>query len=287
MKEIVILSGKGGTGKTSICASFAILAGSAVIVDCDVDAADLHLVLKPDIRETHEFSGGQVAKIDPDKCLACAICEKLCRYDSILQDNGKYRIDELACEGCGVCAHFCPADAISLDDSINGHWFVSDTRVGTMVHAKLGIAAENSGKLVALIKERAKHIAKESSAQFVIVDGPPGIGCPVISSLSGADQVVVVTEPSVSGIHDLERVMRLAGHFKVPVSIIINKYDINEDKTNEIDRMALELGIPVLTKIPYDPIFTEAQIAEMSVVEFNECTVAEEIRKAWMQISGQ
>ncbi len=287
MKEIVILSGKGGTGKTSICASFAILAESAVIVDCDVDAADLHLVLKPDIRETHEFSGGQIAIIDPDKCLACAICQKLCRYDSIFQDNGKYRVDELACEGCGVCAHFCPADAICMSDSINGHWFVSETRAGIMVHAKLGIAAENSGKLVALIKERAKHIAKESSAQFVIVDGPPGIGCPVISSLSGADQVVVVTEPSVSGIHDLERVMELAGHFKVPVSIIINKYDINEDKTNEIDSLALAHGIPVLARIPYDPIFTEAQIAEMSVVEYRECTATEEIRKAWTQISGQ
>jgi MinD superfamily P-loop ATPase len=287
MKEIVILSGKGGTGKTSICASFAVLADNAVIVDCDVDAADLHLILKPNVIEEHEFIGGQLATIDHDKCLACAICEKLCRYDSILLDNGKYRIDELACEGCGVCAHFCPADAICMSDSINGHWFVSETRAGTMVHAKLGIAAENSGKLVALIKNKAKEIAKESSAQFVIVDGPPGIGCSVISSLSGADQVVVVAEPSVSGIHDLERVMKLAGHFKVPVSIIINKYDINEEKTNEIDGMALAYRIPVLARIPYDPIFTEAQIAEMSVVEFSESTAAEEIRKAWMQISGQ
>lgn len=287
MREIVILSGKGGTGKTSITASFAVLAGNAVVVDCDVDAADLHLVLKPDIQDTHEFSGGKIARINPDKCLACAICEKLCRYDGIMQINGKYQVDELACEGCGVCSRFCPADAINLDESINGQWFVSDTRAGTMVHAKLGIAAENSGKLVSLVKDRAREIAKRRSTNFVIVDGPPGIGCPVIASLSGADKVVVVTEPSVSGIHDLERVMGLAGHFKVPVSIIINRYDINKEKSDEINGLALEHKIPIIARIPYDPIVTKAQIAERSVVEFDEGLASEQIRLAWKQISGQ
>lgn len=287
MREIVILSGKGGTGKTSITASFAVLAGNAVVVDCDVDAADLHLVLKPDIRETHEFNGGKIARIDPEKCLACAICEKLCRYDAIMQNDGKYQVDELACEGCGVCSRFCPADAVNLDKSINGQWFVSDTRAGTMVHAKLGIAAENSGKLVSLIKDRAREIVKRCSAEFLIVDGPPGIGCPVIASLSGANQVVVVTEPSVSGIHDLERVMGLARHFKIPVSIIINRYDINKEKSDEINGLALEHKIPIIARIPYDPIVTKAQIAERSVVEFDEGLAAEEIRMAWKQISGQ
>lgn len=287
MKEIVVLSGKGGTGKTSISASFAVLAQNSVVVDCDVDAADLHLILNPNVLNSYDFIGGKIAKIDVSECTACAKCEILCKYEAIMNIRGEYNIDELACEGCGVCVRFCPVGAISLKESVNGHWFISDTRAGKMVHAKLGIAAENSGKLVALIKDKARGIAKKSLADYIIVDGPPGIGCPVIASLSGADKVVVVTEPSVSGRHDLERVIKLAAHFKVPVNIIINKYDINEDETSEIEDFAGRHRIPVVARVPYNTDFTKAQIASKAIVEYTDSIVAEEIKKAWERISGQ
>ena len=222
MKEIVVISGKGGTGKTSIVASFAALANNAVLADCDVDAADLHLVLEPDVKETHDFSGGKLASVITEKCTGCGRCEEVCNFDAAVFNGPPndmvektYTIDSIACDGCSVCAHYCPVDAIEFKDAINGQWFISNTRFGPMVHARLGIAQENSGKLVSLIRKQSKQIAAEQNRDLIIVDGSPGIGCPVIASITGADLVLVVTEPSISGQHDLDRVIELTEHFKI------------------------------------------------------------------------
>lgn len=289
MKEIVILSGKGGTGKTSVTASFACLADNPVLVDCDVDAADLHLVLEPSARETHEFSGGKTARMTGEKCAECGRCVDLCRFDAITDLGSeavpnRYVIDSVACEGCGICASFCGHGAIVMEDAVNGQWFKSETRVGTMVHARLGAGEENSGKLVTLIRREAEAIAKSEDRDIILVDGPPGIGCPVIASLSGANIAVVVTEPTVSGIHDLKRVAQLAAHFKVLICILINKADINPEQTAKICRFAEEHGLEVLGEIPYDPVVTKAQLAGQSVIEFSNGSVSDTIRTAWSRL---
>lgn len=281
MREIVILSGKGGTGKTSITAAFATLAESPVVVDCDVDAADLHLVLEPDVQETHDFVGGKIARIDSAKCAHCGQCKEICRFGAALSERGDYCIDPIACEGCGVCAAFCPAGAITMEDTINGRWFVSQTRVGPMVHAMLRPSGENSGKLVALVRNKARDIAQSTNAQLILTDGPPGIGCPVIASLSGASHVIIVTEPTISGIHDLERVAKLATHFRVSASIIINKSDINPDKAAEIDMFASAHDISVLGRIAYDPVFTAAQLVGKSVIEYSDGRISSKLREIW------
>lgn len=285
MKEIVMLSGKGGTGKTSITASFAALADRSVLVDCDVDAADLHLVLEPKATESHEFLGGRIAVIDPDKCTACGECAKACRFDAIHPEADHYSVDEIECEGCGVCALVCPTDAITLQDTISGQWYLSQTRFGPMVHARLGAGGENSGKLVTLIRKKARDIAEASDAQIIITDGPPGIGCPVIASLADANRVIIVTEPTVSGIHDLERVAKLAVHFKVPASIIVNKYDINTDKAEQIDQFAEANKLDVLGRIPYDPVVTAAQLVGKSVVEYCSDGISKTLRDIWGRVS--
>ncbi|NLN75529.1 MAG: 4Fe-4S binding protein [Armatimonadetes bacterium] len=285
MKEIVMLSGKGGTGKTSITASFAALADRSVLVDCDVDAADLHLVLEPKATESHEFLGGRIAVIDPDKCTACGECAKACRFDAIHPEADYYSVDEIECEGCGVCALVCPTDAITLQDTISGQWYLSQTRFGPMVHARLGAGGENSGKLVTLIRKKARDIAEASDAQIIITDGPPGIGCPVIASLADANRVIIVTEPTVSGIHDLERVAKLAVHFKVPASIIVNKYDINTDKAEQIDQFAEANKLDVLGRIPYDPVVTAAQLVGKSVVEYCSDGISKTLRDIWGRVS--
>ena len=286
MREIVVLSGKGGTGKTSITAAFASLANMPVVVDCDVDAADLHLVLQPEVREDHEFIGGKVARVDADACTQCGKCAEVCRFGAILVDNsGCYRVDQTACEGCGVCSVFCPSGAIVMDDSLDGHWFISRTRVGPMVHARLRAGGENSGKLVALIRKEARDIAESTGAGLILTDGPPGIGCPVIASLSGASRVVIVTEPTVSGIHDMERVIGLTEHFKVPASVIINKSDINTDKADQIDRFAAMRGFPVLGRIPYDPVVTAAQLVGKTIIEYSDGLVSCKLREIWDEMS--
>lgn len=287
MKEIVILSGKGGTGKTSVTAAFAALAKGCVVVDCDVDAADLHLVLDPDIKETHEFTGGKTARIVDSRCESCGRCLKLCRFGAVTQADGVYRIDPIACEGCGVCAQFCPAGAVAFEDAVNGSWFRSETRVGPMFHARLGAGEENSGKLVTLIKTQARDYASASGNGLILVDGPPGIGCPVIASLSGASRVVAVTEPSVSGIHDLKRVIQLAAHFKTPVDIIINKADINPGSSAKIKRFGAEHGLEVLGEIPYDPVITRAQLAGKSVTEYDDGPVSGVIQATWQRLIGR
>lgn len=292
MKELVVISGKGGTGKTSIVASFAALADKAVFADCDVDAADLHLVLEPKVKQTSDFSGGKQASIVAEKCTGCGKCKELCRFDAI-NFNGPandivaktFTVDPISCEGCKVCVEFCPVDAIEFNDSINGQWFISDTRFGTMVHAKLGIAEENSGKLVSLIRKEAKRIAEEQKNDLIIVDGSPGIGCPVIASITGADLVLIITEPTLSGKHDLERVAELAAGFKIPVLIAINKFDLNSDMAEQIEEDALKRNINVVGKIRYDKAFTKAQIMKCSVVEYTSGAVSEDVKALWRNVT--
>jgi MinD superfamily P-loop ATPase len=282
MKEIVVLSGKGGTGKTSIVASFAALAQSKVLADCDVDAADLHLLLKPKVKEEREFWSGQVAFIDEDKCTECGLCQELCRFGAIKDFN----VDPISCEGCGFCYQVCPVDAITINESMSGHSFISETKYGYLCHARLGIAQENSGKLVALVRQNAKLIAERENLDYTITDGPPGIGCPVISSLSGARLALLVTEPTLSGIHDLERVLGVCQHFGVPALISINKYDINQENTEKIERYCLNKGVEVASKIPFDNVVTEALIKRLPVVEYGDGEASHEIEKLW-QITVQ
>jgi len=294
MKELVVISGKGGTGKTSIVASFAVLANKAVLADCDVDAADLHLVLQPRILSRHKFSGGSRARVMSGHCTVCGKCFELCRFRAISCDgpgNGlvakTYRIDPLACEGCGVCAYFCPVDAIEFGPVVNGEWFVSDTRCGPMVHAKLGIAEENSGKLVSLVRKEAKKIAVERKLDLVLVDGSPGIGCPVIASITATNLALVVTEPTLSGLHDLERVLDLAGHFGIETLVAVNKSDLNTELAAEIESRARQRGVAVAGSVRYDRAVTEAQIKGRTVVEHTDQGAAADIRRLWSEVSGR
>ncbi|MFC2038151.1 ATP-binding protein [Chloroflexota bacterium] len=277
MKELVLLSGKGGTGKTSIAGSFAALAGNTVLADCDVDAADLYLILQPETRENHEFWSGQVAVIDEDRCTRCGLCQELCRFDAIHD----FSIDSVSCEGCGFCSRICPEDAITMKDTLAGEWYVSDTRFGPLVHARLGIAQENSGKLVAAVRQKAQQIAATEHPDCIITDGPPGIGCPVISSLSGADVALLVTEPTLSGRHDLERVIGTCNHFGVKPAVCINKYDINPENSYDIEEYCFKQGIKVTGKIRFDNAVTEAMVHGLPVVEYASSTVSRQIEDLW------
>jgi len=292
-RELVVISGKGGTGKTSIVASFAALAEKTVLADCDVDAADLHLILEPTTVKREKFSGGSRARIRSGHCTACGKCEEICRFDAIYFDgpgNGRvdktYRIDPIACEGCGVCAWYCTDKAIEFGPVVNGEWFISDTRCGPMVHAKLGVAEENSGKLVSLVRTQAKKIAEGHNLDFVLIDGAPGIGCPVIASITGADLVLVVTEPTLSGLHDLQRVADLTKHFGIETFVCINKWDLNEDIASQIETQALHRGLKLAGKVRYDRAVTEAQIKRLSVVEYASNGIANEIRGLWANVQA-
>jgi MinD superfamily P-loop ATPase len=281
VKEVVVLSGKGGTGKTSIVGSFAVLAKGAVLADCDVDAADLHLILQPAVQQTNEFWSGQTAFIDEDKCTQCGLCQELCRFKAIKD----FRVDPVSCEGCGFCFHICPAEAITMKESLAGHWFISEMKYGPLVHAQLGVAQENSGKLVATVRQQAKTIAEKQGFDYIISDGPPGIGCPVISSLSGANLALLVTEPTLSGMHDLERILSVCHHFGVPALVCINKYDVNEDNARQIESYCRGQGVEIAARIPFDNAVTEAIVHGLPVVEYTDGGVSIEITKLWQSIS--
>jgi len=288
MKELVVISGKGGTGKTSILASLAALAGNSVIADCDVDASNLHLVIEHTVKFSEKFSGGKSARIKHGHCSACGKCEELCRFDAVFFDgpgNGivakTFRIDPLSCEGCGVCAWFCAENAIEFKDAVNGKLFVSESKYGEFVHARLFPGEENSGKLVTLVRNTAKEIALKNGADYMMVDGSPGIGCTVIASITGADHILAVTEPTLSGRHDLERILGLAAHFSLPVYVAVNKYDINESIAAEIEEFALSKGAENVGRIRYDRSVTDAMVKNMPVVEFADSGVANDIRRLW------
>jgi len=266
MKEIVIISGKGGTGKTSIIAAFASLAENKALCDADVDAADLHLIMAPEIEEFHDFESGNTAIINKDKCTECGLCRDLCKWNVISED---FVVDPIECEGCGVCWYFCPEEAIDFPLNTCGEWYLSNTRFGPMAHARLGIAEENSGKLVTLIRHEGKKLAEENNLDLLLTDGPPGIGCPVIASLGGATAVLIVAEPTVSGRHDMERVAELSDFFKIPAMVCVNKFDLNPDEGKAIEVFAKERNIDVIGRVPFDPAFTKAMVQGKTIVEYD------------------
>jgi len=286
MKEIVVISGKGGTGKTSLTASFAVLGGEDVIVaDCDVDAADMHLLLEPDFEESEDFYSGELAYISQNECIQCGKCFDVCRFDGIDVVNGKYTVNELNCEGCGYCARVCPTEAITNKPLKVGKWHTSNIKTGSiMVHAKLGVGADNSGKLVAKVKNEAKEIAEDEFEDYVIVDGSPGVGCPVVSSLSGAKFVVLVTEPSVSGLHDLKRVYELVKKFNIKTGCIINKFDINKTITQKIELFLAKENIVHISSLPYNEDFTKAMTAGLTIVEYSNSQLKELVINSWNTI---
>ncbi|MFC1535078.1 P-loop NTPase [Thermodesulfobacteriota bacterium] len=287
MKELVIISGKGGTGKTSLVAAFASLAEKMVLCDADVDAADLHLIMTPTIREGQEFQGGHEAIIDKDRCTECGLCVELCKWNAI---DENFNVLSLECEGCGVCHYFCPVAAIDFPLKTCGEWFISDTRFGPMVHARLGIAEENSGKLVTLVRQEARKLSEEKDFDLILTDGPPGVGCPVIASIGGASAVLIVTEPTVSGKHDMIRVAQLADHFNVPAMVCVNKYDLNPEKNREIEEFTINKGLTFLGHIPFDPIFTKAMVQGQNVFEYNTnseaCRVVKQIWEKIIKVIG-
>ncbi len=284
MREIVIISGKGGTGKTSLTGAFAHLASNKVICDLDVDAPDLHLLLHPSTDRNEEFHSGHVAGIVAEKCTDCGLCTTMCRYDAIRGDGNGLSVDPVRCEGCKVCVAFCPVEAIRFPLKHCGHWCVSSTRFGPMVHAELFPGEANSGRLVMVLKQQARQIAKAQRLDMILCDGAPGIGCPVISSLSGTNLAVAVTEPTPSGRHDLERVADLCSHFQVLFAVIINKYDLNHEEVNNIEAFCRLRGYPLIAKLPHDPVVTRAMVQGLVVTELPETDFSLEVRRAWLRI---
>ena len=297
MKQITVISGKGGTGKTVVTAAFAALAKSKVMADCDVDASDLHLLLHPQIKETHQFKGGMKAILNQEKCTGCDRCIEVCRFDAVSKREGQGSggqgsegqgtvvIDPVACEGCQVCALVCPVEAIQMKENVSGEWYVSETQYGPMVHARLGVAQENSGKLVAVVRENAREIAQKNQIELVLVDGPPGIGCPVIASITGVDLVVIVTEPTYSAISDLKRVLGLTQHFKIQSTVVINKYDLNPENAGEVEDFCRQENIEVAGKLPFDNTFTQAMVEGKTIIEYRDSGLAEKIENLWQGIS--
>ncbi|MGC9515145.1 ATP-binding protein [Methanocrinis sp.] len=283
MKQLVVISGKGGTGKTTMTASLAALArGGLVVADCDVDAPDLHLILKPEIRETFDFLGLQTAAIDPERCTECGECEKACRFEAI----SDFEVDPRGCEGCKVCTLVCPSEAIDMVDSISGHAYISETRFGTMVHADLFPGEEASGKLVTMVRELAFKVAEREGKELVLIDGSPGIGCPVIASITGTEIALVMTEPSISGVHDLERILGVTEHFGVEPLVCINKYDLNLDMTDRIEDLCREFSVGLAGRLPFDPGVVEAMVSGKTLVEV-EGPVGDAIWSVWDRIKAK
>jgi MinD superfamily P-loop ATPase len=280
VRQLTIVSGKGGTGKTTMAAAFATLAENKVMVDCDVDAADLHLLLRPRVLKQQKYYGGRSPHVDSDKCTQCGLCSEVCRFNAI--DNGI--VDYVSCEGCGFCSHICPESAIMMEEAFSGDWFVSETPYGPFVHARLGIGEENSGKLVTVVRKQATEIAKEKHLNLVLIDGPPGIGCPVTASLTGVDLMLAITEPTLSGIHDLERILKLAEHFKIPSAVCINKFDINSENTDRIVAYCEKNGSKIIGKIPYEPKVVEALVSRKTVMEYPCNGVEGILRGMWEEV---
>jgi MinD superfamily P-loop ATPase len=288
MHEILIISGKGGTGKTSLTAAFAHLSSGAVLCDLDVDAPDLHLILRPATGVPTAFESGFEAVIDPQQCTDCGTCAQMCRFQAVRRRGDSFEIDSIRCEGCGVCVHFCPEKAIAFNPKTCGRWNISESRFGPLVHAQLYPGGENSGRLVALLRREAKALAERTGAALIVSDGPPGIGCPVISSLSGQDLAVIVTEPTPSGLHDLQRIVELCDHFKVPAAVLINKYDLNARMAEEIRTFCREKRIGLLPEIPHDDLFVHAMVQGLAVTEWpGGGGVAQQCRAAWTRITDR
>jgi MinD superfamily P-loop ATPase len=286
MKQLTVISGKGGTGKTVLAASFAVLAKHKVMADSDVDASNLHLLLHPRIKQAHQFKGGVKAILDRERCTGCGKCLEVCRFDAIREEEGQGMVifDPVACEGCQVCALICPTEAIRMEENVSGEWYVSETDYGPMVHARLGVAQENSGKLVTLVRKNARDIAQRNGFELIIVDGPPGIGCPVIASITGVDLVVAVTEPTVSAISDLKRVLALTQHFNIRSTVLINKCDLNSENTEQIGDFCSQEGVAVVGRLPFDKVFTESMVQGKTVIEYSNSDLVEEIEKIWGRI---
>jgi len=288
MKQLVILSGKGGTGKTTVAAALAHLASqylSIVLADADVDAANMELVLSPTQVEEHDFTGGQLAIIDPDLCTACGICADVCRFEAVIPGDEAYGVDDIACEGCASCFYQCPEEAIRMEEQTAGRWFRSDTRFGPLFHAHLFAGQENSGKLVTLVKQQGRLQAMDSDADLLIVDGPPGIGCPVISASAGADLALLVVEPTVSGIHDLERILGTTDHFGVPALVCINKADLNQARADEIAGFCAAQGIEVVGRLPFDQVVTKAMVQGQPVTAYSDGPVTAALKVMCRRIS--
>jgi len=288
MKQLVVLSGKGGTGKTTVAASLAHLAsaeGSPILVDADVDAPNLELLLQPQVMQETPFYGGKVAKIDQARCIQCGDCYEACRFDAIMCGGGDYWVDSVACEGCAACFYVCPSGAIEMRESLGGRWFRSHTRFGPFFHARLAAGAENSGKMVSTLRQQALLLAQERETDWIIVDGSPGVGCPVIAAVTGSDMALLVSEPTVSGVHDLERAMGICAHFRVPVAVCINKADINPAKAQEIALYCARQNVPVLARIPYDDVVVTAMRHGHAVTELGENAVSGELRGLWNELA--
>ena len=282
MKQIAVLSGKGGTGKTTITASLAVLARNTVVADCDVDAPDLHMLLHPEIIKTQEFKGSKRAVIDKTKCVECGLCREKCRFDAITED---ITVDPISCEGCGVCTIICPVSAVTLTERISGYAYFSKTKYGFMAHAMLSPSESNSGKLVTLVRQNARILAEKEESDLIIIDGPPGIGCPVIASVTGVDAGLVITEPTMSGIHDLERALQLLKHFNIQPFVCVNMYDINKENTEKIVNFCEENRIKTVGNITFNPIITEAMVNGKPIVDYApESDVAKEIERMWKNI---
>ncbi len=283
MKELVIISGKGGTGKTTLTASFAALAENKIICDCDVDAANLFLLLDPKVKKEEEIFTQKIAYIDEDKCTKCGICEENCRFNAI----SNFKVEEIKCEGCGVCEFVCPEEAILLKDVATGRIITADTRYGPFFYGILYAGAGTTGKLVTEIRRKAFNLSAEENNDLIIIDGSPGIGCPVIASITGSDVALIVTEPTLSGEHDLGRIAKLTKHFNVKTFVCINKFDINPEVTERIENWCVNEDIIIAGKIPYDPIVTQAMLKAKPVVDFVDNKVTDEIKKIWEVLLNQ
>lgn len=288
MKQLTVISGKGGTGKTTLTAAFASIVENAVIADCDVDAADMHLILKPRVLKKEDYYGLEAARIDPELCIKCGKCREFCRYGAV---NENFEVNPYRCEGCAVCTIVCPEGAVTMEEKVSGQAFHSQTRFGPMAHARLGIGEETSGKLVSVVRSNAKKLAEQYYKDLIIIDGPPGTGCSAIAAITGTDLVLVVSEPTVSGVHDLKRVIELTVHFMIPTVVCINKYDINEENTQLIEKFCTEMEIPVIGRLPYDDIATKAMLQEQTLIEYaknseyvNEGEFANQVRKIWAKV---